>query len=167
MYSFSLPIHQIGLSSFWFWLACSLPEYSVLWLEKKSVSKLDRFSGRNQMQGIGEILAGTVRLAWSRTNQSIGSKKKLPLIIIIQPSHTIPVYLVGRWCVHITSTIELLMEVWHGINLAGAEWKCNTEKWKLRNQKWFTIQCIVVLIVRTIVLNKTEFQWVSFSSWSR
>ena len=50
-------------SSFWFRLACSLPEYSVLWLEKKSVSKLDRFSGRNQMQGIGEVLAGTVRLA--------------------------------------------------------------------------------------------------------
>ena len=37
--------------------------YSVLWLEKKSVSKFDRFSGCNQMQGIGEILAGTVRLA--------------------------------------------------------------------------------------------------------
>ena len=39
---------------------------------------------------------------------------------IIQPSQTILVYLVGTWCVHITSTIGLLMAVWHGINLAGA-----------------------------------------------
>ena len=59
----------------------------------------------------------------------------------IELSHTILVYLLASWCVHITSTIELLMAVWHGINLAGATWKCNTEKWKLRNEKLFNFDC--------------------------
>ena len=35
----------------------------------------------------------------------------------IELSHTILVYLLASWCVHITSTIELLMALWHGINL--------------------------------------------------
>ena len=97
---------------FWYWLDCRLPGYTILWPEKKRVRKFGMFWGQLKAGNWENINQLSVTLHVLQTINHLKNK-----LVQITPW----IFHAGRrWCVHITSTIELMAR-WHGINLAGWE----------------------------------------------